>query len=78
MDGASKVYSHVFLLLTGESWMHTGSYRGSFQDGYVSCFDLREGLLPGVKVNILGGHSIAHSMQESVYVHVSYSERFPR
>jgi hypothetical protein len=30
------------------------------------------------KVNILGGHSIDHSRQKSVYVHVSYSERFPR
>jgi hypothetical protein len=30
------------------------------------------------KVNILGGHSIGHSKQKSVYVHVSYSERFPR
>jgi hypothetical protein len=26
----------------------------------------------------LGGHSSGHSEQESVYVHVSYSERFPR
>jgi hypothetical protein len=25
-----------------------------------------------------GGHSIGHSKQETVYVHVSYSERFPR
>jgi hypothetical protein len=28
--------------------------------------------------NILGGHSIGHSKQKSVYVHVSYSEPFPR
>jgi hypothetical protein len=34
--------------------------------------------VPGGKVNILGGHSIGHSKQKSVYVHVSYSERFPR
>jgi hypothetical protein len=33
---------------------------------------------PGGKVSILGGHSIGHSKQKSVYVHVSYSERFPR
>jgi predicted transport protein len=33
---------------------------------------------PRVKVNIPGGHSIGHSKQKSVYVHVSYSERFPR
>jgi hypothetical protein len=26
--------------------------------------------VPGGKVNILGGHSIGHSMQKSVYVHV--------
>jgi hypothetical protein len=32
----------------------------------------------GGKVNILGGPSIGHSKQKSVYVHVSYSERFPR
>jgi hypothetical protein len=34
--------------------------------------------VPGGKVNILGGHSIGYSKQKSVYVHVSYSERFPR
>jgi hypothetical protein len=34
-------------------------------------------VVPGGKFNILGGHSIGHSKQESVYVHVSYSERFP-
>jgi hypothetical protein len=27
---------------------------------------------------ILGDDNIGHSKQESVYVHVSYSERFPR
>jgi hypothetical protein len=32
--------------------------------------------VPVGKVNILGGHSIGHSKQKSVYVHVSYSERF--
>jgi hypothetical protein len=26
----------------------------------------------------MGGHSIGHSEQKIVYVHVSYSERFPR
>jgi hypothetical protein len=34
--------------------------------------------VPGGKVNILAGHGIRHSKQKSVYVHVSYSERFPR
>jgi hypothetical protein len=34
--------------------------------------------IPGGQVNILGGHSIGHSKQKSVYVHVSYSEQFPR
>jgi hypothetical protein len=34
--------------------------------------------VPGEVVNILGGHSISHSKQKSVYVHVSYSEQFPR
>jgi hypothetical protein len=30
------------------------------------------------KVNIMRGHSIGHSKQKSVYLHMSYSERFPR
>jgi hypothetical protein len=34
--------------------------------------------VPGGKVNILGRHSIDHSKQKYPYVHVSYSERFPR
>jgi hypothetical protein len=33
---------------------------------------------PGEDINILGGHSIGHSKQKIIYVHVSYSERFPR
>jgi hypothetical protein len=35
-------------------------------------------IVPGGKVSILGGYIIRHPKQESVYVHVSYSERFPR
>jgi hypothetical protein len=34
--------------------------------------------VPEGKDNILGGHSIGHSKRNSVYVHVSYSEMFPR
>jgi hypothetical protein len=34
--------------------------------------------VPGGKVNILGGHSIGHSRQKHIYVHVSYSERVLR
>jgi hypothetical protein len=34
--------------------------------------------VPGGKVNILGGHGIGHSKQNTLYEHVSYSERFPR
>ena len=34
--------------------------------------------VPGGKVNILGGYSIGHSKQKTLYEHVSYSERFPR
>ena len=34
--------------------------------------------VPGGNVNILGGHSIGHSKKKRVYVHVSYSARFPR
>jgi len=33
--------------------------------------------VPGGNVNILGGHGTGHSKQKSVYVHLSYSERFP-
>jgi len=33
--------------------------------------------VPGGKVNILGGHSIGHSKQKSLYEHVPYSELFP-
>jgi hypothetical protein len=32
----------------------------------------------GGKVNVLGGYSIGHSKQKSLYEYVSYSERFPR
>jgi hypothetical protein len=32
----------------------------------------------GGKVDVLGGHSIGHSKQKTLYEHVSYSERFPR
>jgi hypothetical protein len=34
--------------------------------------------VPGGMVNILGDHSIGHSKKESLYEHVSYSERFLR
>jgi hypothetical protein len=34
--------------------------------------------VPGGKISILGGHSIGHSKQKTVHVHMSYSERFPR
>jgi hypothetical protein len=34
--------------------------------------------VPGGKITIMGGHSIGHSKQNSLYVHVSYSERFQR
>jgi len=34
--------------------------------------------VPEGNVNIMGGHTIGHSKQKSIYVHVSYSERFPR
>jgi hypothetical protein len=35
-------------------------------------------IAPGGKVSILRGHSVGHSKQKGAYVHVSYSERFPR
>jgi hypothetical protein len=34
--------------------------------------------VPGGKINILGGYSMDYSKQKSVYVHVSYFERFPK
>jgi hypothetical protein len=34
-------------------------------------------IVQGGKVSTLRGHSIDHSKQKSVYVHMSYSERFP-
>jgi hypothetical protein len=34
--------------------------------------------VPGGNVIILGGHIMGHSKQKSLFVHVSYSERFPR
>jgi len=33
--------------------------------------------VPGGNINIMGGHTIGHSKQKTVYVHVFYSERFP-
>jgi hypothetical protein len=33
--------------------------------------------VPGEKLDIMGSHSISHSKQESVYVHVSRSKQFP-
>jgi hypothetical protein len=44
--------------------------------GRISRFEIQS--VPGGKVNILRGHSVGHSKQKVVYVHVSYSERFPR
>jgi hypothetical protein len=41
-------------------------------------FEVSKQQKPLRKVNILGGHSIGHSKQKVVYIHVSYSERFPR
>jgi hypothetical protein len=43
-----------------------------------TCFRHKTYSVPGGKVDILGGHSTGHSKQKTVYVHVSYSERFPR
>jgi hypothetical protein len=34
--------------------------------------------VPGGKVNILGGYSIGHSKQKTLYEHVSFSEQFTR
>jgi hypothetical protein len=45
------------------------------EDGYVNW--LIQGV-PGGDINIMGGLSIGHSKQKSVFVYVSYSERFPK
>jgi hypothetical protein len=71
--------------------MHPYKQSGRFQDGCRWVLTWREsgwGILPstilliqnvpGGNVNILGGHNVGHSKQKSVYVHVSYSERFQR
>jgi hypothetical protein len=49
-------------------------------NGYAECFcDIKPiNGVPGSGVNILGGPNIGHSKQKTVYVHVSYPERFPR
>jgi hypothetical protein len=44
---------------------------------YITSMDLVSEC-PRGKVTILGRYSIGHSKQKNVYVHVSYSERFPR
>jgi hypothetical protein len=52
-----------------------------FSIPFVACYTTVSQTIqddPGGKVNILGGHIIGHSKQKSVYVHVCYSERFPR
>jgi hypothetical protein len=43
---------------------------------HLQGYDIQD--IPGGKVGILGGHSIGHSKQNIVHVHVSYSELFPR
>jgi len=68
-----------------------GEYQRGFRGGrstFDQIFTVRQTLekcweqnLQGVQggnVNILGGHSIGHSKQKTVYIHVSYSEGFPR
>jgi hypothetical protein len=51
--------------------IYTDTHKGIPSPSLTEC-------VPGGKVNILGGHSIGHSKQKCAYVHVSYSERFPR
>jgi hypothetical protein len=45
---------------------------------FILYFQFNIESVPGRKVSILGGHSIGHSKQKSIYVHVFYSERCPR
>jgi hypothetical protein len=64
--------ANIILQLMNLMSLPSFSIYGTFTD-VLTIQSIREG-----KVNILGGHSIGHSKQESVYVHVSYSEQFPR
>jgi hypothetical protein len=48
----------------------------AFVGPLLTCYVLQG--VPGGNVSILGGHNTGHSKQKNVYVHVSYSERFPR
>jgi hypothetical protein len=59
-------------------------YVASLRNSTILCVSLYEVLcicitqgVPRGKVNILGGHSMGHSKEKSLYEHVSYSERFP-
>jgi hypothetical protein len=64
-----------FLLCVSLEGMYLCIYLAVFNDPVKSSYYT---VVPERKVNILGGHSICHSNQTTVYVHVSYSERFPR
>jgi hypothetical protein len=44
----------------------------------TATINLKSRGIPGGKANILGGRSIDHSKHKAAYVHVPYSERFPR
>jgi hypothetical protein len=56
--------------------LHIDACIASFLSLYINVYYTQN--VPGAKVNILGGHSIGHFKQKNVYVHESYSERFPR
>jgi len=71
---AYKVISwHVRLTIL--QWKHNNALRLFPLLIYIQPSDIQG--VPGANVNILGGHIIGHSKQKSVYVRVSYSERFP-
>jgi hypothetical protein len=52
------------------------SFRWLFNDNSFSIGTLQG--VPGGSFNILGGDNIGRVKQKSLYVHVCYSERFPR
>jgi hypothetical protein len=49
----------------------------SFRERYKEPTDTVDAA-PGRKVTNLGGSDIGHSKLESVYMHVSYCEQYPR
>jgi hypothetical protein len=78
--GRQKLWTEIFWL--NVTFTSVPPHCAVFKQAQRQCYVIREYMgytgCPTRKVNILESHSIGHSKQKSVYVHVSYSERFPR